>query len=977
MGTSSHTNIDEGKVNGPPLRTKGNLPSLLPAGYRYLLLVALVFAAFMLANAIYLLANRLSDLAGWEFFAVGKTALPKFFQVMVLTHTGIGLILAVLMVLFFVMHLPVVWQRHHPSSVVSGTLFVFVGLTLVLTGLFILTEAASRDNRWAWWAHVICAGILPLGYAAHRMLGYTRPERGRLKRFVLATASIVVVLLVLHGLSGRGRQSAGRFDRASSTHDAPGSEFLPAGFVPAGSPFFPSAATTSSSARISVSVITGTGEISQEDVRREVTEYGHARETRIGVETCDRCHQDIVAQWAASAHRFASFNNPFYEATVDDLRDNASESNSWIAAHTEQFPETAGEVGKTKSQFCGGCHDPALMLSGRMQRDIDRESVAAQAGLTCLACHVIDTIHNRAGNANYNIADEQEDPYLFASARDGSLAAFLHDAALKAKPTVHKRQMLRPFFRQSEYCATCHKVSLTEPVNNYRWLRGQDEFDNWDDSGVSLNASRTFYLPAVRRVCQDCHMPPEPAVRGDLAAKNGLVRSHRFVAANTALPFIRGDEEMLRRIEAFLRDEKLSVDIFALRREDSPPEMALDGNRQTVVPGDRVTVDVVGRNRGVGHTFPGGTNDSNEGWLEFSVADSDGNTLVVSGQLDHGLQLDSMAHVYTAVMVDKHGRRISKRNGQDIHTTVFANVINPGTADVAHFEFTVPQWLEGQDLTLRARLMWRKFNRDYTVFAYTNNREGFKQFDDVPKLPVTEIAVDSVLLRVGSSDDVHGRTAFTGDPGEWVRYNDYGIGSLLEGNTRVAAVAFAEVRRLQPDRIGGPLNLAKAAIRDGNIERAYQYLRESEAVDPGNPQAAWVWGVVRQEDGRYGEAILAYQHVLEVFPGDRAAWRNMGRSYYLDAQYEEALRAFDRVLEIDPEDRISHYHKMLCFRALGRADEADVSAAAYSYYSIDESAQEVTQEFRLRHPGVNLMAQPIRTHVLVLQRNRGATDRPQ
>jgi len=361
--------------------------------------------------------------------------------------------------------------------------------------------------------------------------------------------------------------------------------------------------------------------------------------------------------------------------------------------------------------------------------------------------------------------------------------------------------------------------------------------------------------------------------------------------------------------------------------------------------------------------------------LEFSVADSDGNTLVVSGQLDHDLQLDSMAHVYTAVMVDSHGRRISKRNGQDIHTTVFANVINPGTADVAHFAFEVPRWLAGQNLMLRARLMWRKFNRDYTVFAFNNNREGFKQFDDVPELPVTEIAADSVVLTIGSLAGVEYRTVSSDDPNQWVRYNDYGIGSLLEGNTRVAALAFSEVRRLRPDRIDGPLNIARTAIRDGNIERAYEYLRESEAIDPGNAQAAWVWGVVRQEDGRYEDAALAYQRVLEVFPGDRAAWRNLGRTNYLDAKYEEALRAFDKVLEIDPEDRISHYHKMLCFRALGRPDEADVSADAYEYYSIDESAQEVTQEFRLRHPGVNLMAQPIRTHILVLEEQGPAVDR--
>ena len=63
-------------------------------------------------------------------------------------------------------------------------------------------------------------------------------------------------------------------------------------------------------------------------------------------------------------------------------------------------------------------------------------------------------------------------------------------------------------------------------------------------------------------------MPLEPAPLGDLAAKHGMVKSHRFIAVNTALPFIRGDFETIERIEQFLGDEKLSVDIFALRSGD-------------------------------------------------------------------------------------------------------------------------------------------------------------------------------------------------------------------------------------------------------------------------------------------------------------------------------------------------------------------------------------------------------------------------
>lgn len=958
------------------------LPSLLPRSLRWLLAVALVLAAFMVADTVYLLINRLADALGWDFFAVGETSLPKLFQAMVLTHTGVGLLLATLMLAFLVTHLPKVWRRRHRASVLSGIFYTMAGLTLVVTGLFILTAAASRDHRWAWWAHVICAALVAAGYIAHRLVSYARPPGAAFRRFGLGVAAVAAILVVAHGFGKRGIEltAEARAALEGGMGSGPGSRsrnvaefadghivaggYVPRDFIPPESPFFPSAATTTSGSYLPVRIITRDDPASPlEEVASEVERHGFVFEIPIGAETCVRCHADIVEQWSKSAHRFASFNNPFYEATVNDMRRNATVPNPWIETHMRQFSVEPDGVGRVKSKWCSGCHDPALMLAGQMDGEIDRSSVEAQAGLTCLACHAIDQIHDQTGNGNYNIADEQEDPYLFADARPGTLGAFLHDAALKAKPTVHKRQLLKPFFREPEFCAACHKVSLTEPVNNYRWLRGQDEFDAWHDSGVSLNASRTFYLPAAKRVCQDCHMPLEPATRRDVSAKSGMVRSHRFLAVNTALPFLRGDEETIRRIEAFLRDEKLSVDILALRRAGSG-ESARFIERETTVllPGEQVTVDVVVRNKGVGHTFPGGTNDSNEGWLEFALVDGEGRVLGISGEVDADGHVDPMAHVYKSVILDRGGKPIDRRNAADIHVTAAANVIGPGTADVGHFEFTVPAALAGKALTLRARLLWRKFNRGYSEFAFVENPEGFKRFSDIPDLPITEIASDEVELRVGGREIRPAPPVEAATPSEWTRYNDYGIALLREGNSRAALKAFERVAVLQPERVDGPLNMARAALREGNIEAAYDFLRRAEAIRGGDARVAWVWGGALQEDGRYEEAALAYRRVLEDFPEDRAAWRSLGRTLYLDQRYEEALLAFDQVLKIDPEDRVSHYHRMLCYRALGREAEAEAAAAAYGRYSIDESAQAITRAFRLANPGVNLMAQPIHTH---------------
>ena len=954
-------------------RDNNQEPSRLNAAQKRLLQVVVGMSVFMLADTLYLLINRLADTLRIGYFAVTETSLPKFYQGMVLSHTGVGLVLLVVAVGFVIWHLPAVWRRNKTQAIYTGALTLALSLVLGVTGLFILSAANSRENAWAFWAHMAAAAALPLFYLLHRRASLWKPSPRSYRVVPAAIGGLTLLAVAIHGLTYNREQYTAAAEQAfaAGTDQGPGSKqrqtddqakavlgFVPANYVPFQSPFFP-AATTTTGAYLPSRIITR-GDLSMpEKLQRDLERFGFVATEKIGAETCARCHAAITEQWSRSAHRFASFNNPFYEASIADMRRNSNHSNPEVDAHIGHLPELEGKEAKVKSKWCSGCHDPAVMLAGQMTEDFDRNSPQAQAGLTCLACHAIDQIHNRTGNGNYNIADEQEDPYLFPNAQAG-VGALLHDAALKARPLVHKRQMLKPFFRTSEFCGTCHKVSLDTRLNGYRWVRGQNEYDNWHDSGVAHNASRTFYLPPAKKVCQECHMPSEKAVEGDVSARDGYVRSHRFLAVNTALPFLRGDTTTIRLTEQFLQEEKLRVDLFALRRSSGEVVYALDRSRPALSPGEEVQLEVVVRNKGVGHTFPGGTNDSNEGWLEVAAFDEGGRQLALSGAIRPDGHVDPEAHFYKALMVDRHGQAIHQRNAQDIVAPVYVRVIGPGTADAAHFSFRLPQAYSGAQVTFRARLLWRKFDRAFTEFAYRSNRQAFAAFDQVPNLPVTAIAQNEVTLPVGAPNG----KAEALKPEDWMRFNDYGIGLLLQEDTQGANRAFDQVAALAPQRLDGPRNLARVAFQDGNLEKAIEYLRRCEELAPGDAQTAWVWGLALQEDGRYPEAALAYRRVLHFFPEDRGAWRNLGRVLYLDGRFSEALEALDQTLAIDPEDRVAHYHRMLCLRALGRQEAAAQAEAAYQYYQIDESAQELTRAHRLSHPADNRETQNIHVHPL-------------
>ena len=89
----------------------------------------------------------------------------------------------------------------------------------------------------------------------------------------------------------------------------------------------------------------------------------------------------------------------------------------------------------------------------------------------------------------------------------------------------------------------------------------------------------------------------------------------------------------------------------------------------------------------------------------------------------------------------------------------------------------------------------------------------------------------------------------------WERWNDYGIGLLLEGNAgsekgelRQAEAAFTEVERL--GRPEGPLNLARVFHKEGRLDDAVQALRRAQTAGAAPWTVAWLNGLVNKENGR-------------------------------------------------------------------------------------------------------------------------------
>ncbi len=722
---------------------------------------------------------------------------------------------------------------------------------------------------------------------------------------------------------------------------------------------------------------------------------------------CGRCHKDIYEQWSASMHHFSSFNNQWYRKSIEYMQD---------------------MVGTRPSKWCAGCHDHAVFFNGRFDRPIKEQidTPEAQAGLACTSCHSIVHVGSSMGQGDFTV----EYPALHDLAvSDNPVLQKTHDALLYLAPGPHRDTFIKPFHREqtAEFCSSCHKVHLDVPVNGYRWFRGFNDYDNWQASGVSGQGARSFYYPATPQKCADCHMPLVSST--DPAAKGGKVRSHRFPAANTAVPFVNHDQVQLKTVQDFMRDGQISVDVFGISRtaetpatgtgptlpaaeprlsstfavgEESgafapaaaslipPAEVLGPLNRipVSVRRGESVRVEVVLRTRKVGHFFPGGTVDAFDVWVELEAIDDQGHVLLHSGAVaDEGRgPVDPGAHFYRSQQLDAHGNVINKRNAWATRSVAYVRLVPPGAADTVHFRLQVPE-NAGSRITLRAKVNYRKFSWWNTQWAYAGVRDAAQAkpdvseaYDDgrwlftgdtskvsgamksIPDLPITVMAQSEASLSVLPKNAPLPNVQPLLDPSVRERWNDFGIGLLLQGDLKGAEAAFLKVTAMEPGYADGHVNVARARIQEGNVGDAIPMLEAALRVNSSLASAHFFLGSALKTLGRYDEALHHLRLASEKYPRDRVVLNQIGRVQFLQRRFADAIASFQRVLLVDPEDLQAHYNLMLCYQGAGDTARAAQEQALYTRFKADESAQAITGPYRLKSPDDNNERQQIHEH---------------
>ena len=878
-------------------------PAAAPAPYvpaigPYLrILLYAVFGGFAIlgATGVYLSAVSLLN-----YLRAPQSYTTPFALWVFLGHIGVGVAGTVPYVAFGAYHWYTARHRKNRLAVRLGILLFFSGLLVAATGFALIQleglpqlPSGTVQRSVVYWLHIALPVAAVWLYIRHRKAG--PPIQWKLARYWgLGVGVVTAAMLAMHA------QDPQKWFREGPKE---GAEY-----------FEPSMSRTADGKFLSADVMM-------------MDAY------------CLKCHPQIGNDHFHSAHKFSSFNNPAYLASVRETRKVGLEKDGSVKA----------------SRWCAGCHDPVPFLSGAFDDpnfdDVNHKT--AHAGITCTACHAITHVQGTFGNGAYTM--EEPAHYPFAQS-ENALLQWVNQQMVKAKPDFHKQTFLKPFHKSAEFCATCHKVSLPVELNHYKeFLRGQNHYDSYLLSGVSGHGVRSFYYPATAKEnCASCHMPLKPSSdfgAKDFDGKGGTkVHNHRFTGANTGLMtllkndpryarYAEGFDETIALHEGYLKgapdgtDKKIRIDLFGLKTDmkDTAGLVKLRPELPTLQPGKSYIVEVVVRTLAMGHHFSQGTVDSNEIWVDFRAAIG-GKEIARNGGMtgnDEG-EVDRWSHFINVHMLDRNGNRINRRNPQDIFTPLYDKQIPPGAAAVVHYRLDVPADAKGP-IDLEARVRYRKFDDEYMKFV----SEG----KPYPKLPIVDVCQDKVTLPVAGGPAVPEQQSPVKPA--WQRWNDYGIGNLLEGggkrgNFKQAEDAFRKVLAANEKEATphGHLNLARTFIEEGRLDEA---ARELDAAGKCEVPAAWwsrLWftAQVNAQNAGRTEDLLAVVTDLEKlldpkgqptdrgfdFTKDYVAWNMLAnlqfkvRKAHAEGSAErreatiKAIQSAEKVIALDAEDVTAH-----------------------------------------------------------------------
>lgn len=653
------------------------------------------------------------------------------------------------------------------------------------------------------------------------------------------------------------------------------------------------------------------------------------------VDRCGECHAEIVEEWRASVHRFASFNNPMYRLAFDE------------------FVE---ENGHEKGAFCAGCHDPVPLMQGEIGEPVAPDLATAHVGVTCNTCHGIEEA-TTDGNGSYTLTTSE----VPVPEADGE--------GLER----HRERVSMPEGDGQAACVSCHRGFLSPATGHEVFILGFDEYGPWRRSGWAGNASTRVDEAVPDQSCVDCHMPK--------TGEHGT-RSHRFAGGHTTAADMIGAAEQLEAVRRRLRGSA-TLDVAAAgtgeERLPSDPEAFQIG------AGERFWFDVVVRNVRGGHNLPGGQRDLRDTWIEVVLKDAEGRVVAEAGREHRETGDDFSAHRLRALLLTSEAETEKGHRVAHFRTKAYDHTIGPRGGELSRYAWSIPEEFAEDRFPLRveARLIHRRLTESFweRTCEASRTERGAAFLEETREILGAEVDVcgDQPLTTMATDTAEIRRDAFVpgGNKPRWKRWFERGLalqGHLSERldetvdsfeRSREAleeSGASGEVR----DRRRAMALVGKAQVlaRQRRHREAIEVFDAAEALVGSQPSIYVGRGDAYANVWQFDRAVEQYRSAAESVDGARV-WRKLAVGLGSLGEPADALVAAQKGLEIVPRDPDLLRSQMLALRDLdvpGRWRER--AQSAFETYKRDEEAHRLRAECADRKEICRLERLPVHTHEL-------------
>ena len=110
--------------------------------------------------------------------------------------------------------------------------------------------------------------------------------------------------------------------------------------------------------------------------------------------------------------------------------------------------------------------------------------------------------------------------------------------------------------------------------------------------------------------------------------------------------------------------------------------------------------------------------------------------------------------------------------------------------------------------------------------------------------------------------------------------------------------------------------------REGEFQKAVEEYTAILELEPGNTAAYGNRGLAYTQLGEIALAIEDFNRVIEIDPEDAKAHYNRGSRYGQLEEFDRAITDYDRSIELDPAYAAAYFARGLVYQELGRNQEA-------------------------------------------------------